>query len=193
MCSLISVAEAWPGWWGLQGRCEKTGTQTHSRCPSEKVKDLFSFYFFKMGGDEHDEHPAILIWKCRVPWFWPCVLSFPLQKNRDMIGWRISRFGTCFPYIGNVIIPIDFHLLSYAFIFFRGIRPPPSSSVFTCIHRHICSKMTWMVMPAVSLACHGPNGLIFCGQWSNPAPVGRWFVSLYSHYLYLFTVFHSYQ
>ena len=62
------------------------------------------------GSRLRDQNPNWVILLCRS------------QSNMMQSGWW---FGTCFnfPYIGNFIIPTDFH---NAFIFFRGVAQPPT-------------------------------------------------------------------
>ena len=152
-----------------QGRCEKK--LGHWHIPEEHRFFLFAWaygysffgskiyfpflFFFKWEGDEHDEHPAILIWKCRVPWlagevhwwFGTFFMTFHTlgmsSSQLTFIFFRgvgqpptrvlltiINHILTIINHILTIEI-VCFRMLSYAFIFFRGIRQPPSSSIFT--------------------------------------------------------------
>jgi hypothetical protein len=52
-------------------------------------------------------------------------MNLRLKSVPTLSGWW---FGTCFPYIGNVIIPTD------KLIFFRGVGLPPTSCFLQIFH-----------------------------------------------------------
>ena len=161
MCSLISVAELAPSWrredvkknWDtdtFQKNIVFFCLHGHMGIVFLGQRFIFLSYFFKMGGGWTwwtSSYSDMKMQKCRVPWFWPCVLSFPLQKNRDMIGWWISLVVWNIFYFS---IHRECHhpnWLSYAFVCFHMLSYFSEAYVNHQVvqYSHEPLKMPWLI------------------------------------------------